>query len=44
MGVQEGVVLWLLLLLMPRGAGYVFKLGGYLDNLEANTSLRKGIQ
>lgn len=25
-------------------AGYVFKLGGYLDNLEAKTSLRKGIQ
>lgn len=34
----------LLLLLMSKEAGYVFKLGGCLDNLEAKNSVRKGIQ
>lgn len=41
MGWGRGLVLWLLLL--PREAGDVFKQGGCLDNLEAKTSLRKGM-
>lgn len=39
MGWGRGLVLWLLL--PPREAGDVFKLGGCLDNPEAKTSLRK---
>lgn len=39
MGWGRGLVLWLLL--PPREAGGVFKLGRCLDNLEAKTSLRK---